>query len=267
MRMKRTVAAALCALMICALCLTVLPRRAMAISHVTIGGLALSAGTPYYKDGGTSGSDPGGWTAHFTSNALQLRNLGQTGITDIGIQVFSADPTPFYVQLEGASFFKLSALSTDSAITGITLVFTGNGALSVASNDTAGGGYGIEANAIVLQYPATLTAAGQTLATSARIDTADWSKYTIKADTDMSGTNAATITEAVYKANVGSYKYVSFTAIPQPGPVPVPAGDLGADVPKTGDGAPLGLLASLALLSGAGLTVSAAGKRRAAKRR
>ena len=45
------------------------------------------------------------------------------------------------------------------------------------------------------------------------------------------------------------------------------SGDLGADVPKTGDGAPLGLLASFVLLSGAGLAVSAAGKRRAAKRR
>ncbi len=38
-------------------------------------------------------------------------------------------------------------------------------------------------------------------------------------------------------------------------------------LPKTGGGAPLGLLASFVLLSGAGLAVSAAGKRRAAKRR
>ena len=39
-----------------------------------------------------------------------------------------------------------------------------------------------------------------------------------------------------------------------------------ADVPKTGDGAPLALLCGLILFAGAGLAVSAAGKRRAGKR-
>lgn len=259
MRMKRPLAMLLCAAMLCALGWTWQPIGALAVSYVNIGGQAITVGTPYYRDGVTYGSDPvsdGGWTAWFTGGALRLRNLGQTGISDLGIEI-PDDSAAFSILLEGtANAYTLASTSTSSAMIGQNLVFTGNGALSVQTggeNDPTPR-YGVKADAITLQGGASLTAAGYSGATSVCVTTPDWSQYTITAGTQQSGANAALVTSAEYTANWDDYRYVRFAAIPQPVPPAPPA-------PKTGDGTPIWLLCVLTLLSGAGLI---AAKRRKA---
>lgn len=248
MRMNRTITAALCAIL--ALCLTVLPSEALAASHVTINGVSVTASLPYYKNGAIFATDPGDWTAWFTSNALQLRNISQSYTANQGIEVVGGGPYSFLL-VGNANSYALTALSNQSAIIGDAIVFTGSGALSVRSGSDSTSRYGIEATtSITLQGGASLTAAGHLGATNRPVAASDWSQYTITADTDPSGTNAIPVTPTVYQANCATYHYVRFAAIPQP--VPQPGGGA-SGVPKTGDETPLALLFGLMLLAGTAL--------------
>ena len=255
MEMKRTISSVLCAILAFALCFAALPKGARAASYVEISGMAVSSGTPYYKDGATSSTDPGGWTAWFTGDAIQLRSIRAPATASQGIRVVDGTPSFSFVLLNNANTFYLEEDSSASAISGGALVFTGNGALAVqsgADSSVAIGQYGIEAGSIALQGGASLTAAGYSGATNVAIRPTDWSMYTVIAGDNMDGTGAVTVTQDEYLRYWSGYKYVSFTAIPQPSPGPTPGGP---DVPKTGDDTPIALLLGLALLAGTGLAL------------
>ena len=170
MRLKRPLAMALCALLTLTVCMTLLPKTAYAtVTNITIRGQTLAGVTPYYFNGTTYQSEsaiPGGvWQAYWdrTGNVLHLRNLSEIDV-DQGIAVTGASGDSLTIDLQGDNTIEMNGQDPRIAIKGGSLIFTGDGSLSVKSSGANRAdpvsAYGIEANSIQLTGNASLTVVG-----------------------------------------------------------------------------------------------------------